>query len=126
MSSDEEDVVNLIAAFQKGPRKLSLRGRSRPSFSPGNFISSGDEDHASQSSPAQPRKAVAVVVSPVRNREEYTYYEPREAVQNILREFTHKGDLMYEVKLSDGNTREVSESAISAITSVGEIALSLM
>jgi chromodomain-helicase-DNA-binding protein 4 len=53
------------------------------------------------------RKAVAVKPAPVRNRHDYTYYAPTEIVQKILRKYQKKGDLMYEIKLTDGITKQV-------------------
>ena len=47
----------------------------------------------------------------MRNRQEYTYFEPKDEVESILREFTTKGRVMYKVILEGGATKEVSEAA---------------
>jgi hypothetical protein len=71
-----------MAAFQgkgKGQRKAPPSTRKRSSFSPGNFISdqsSTVDEPKNKRAPAIRRKVVGIRVSPVRNRHEYTYYEP--------------------------------------------------
>jgi chromodomain-helicase-DNA-binding protein 4 len=112
MSSDD-DGADLMASFKKGERvKPSPRAQEPQSFSPSNFISdqSSGDDAASKRSPVVARKAVAVRAAPVRNRSEYKYYEPvEEKLAKILREYSHKGDLLYEVKLVSGATKQVSK-----------------
>ncbi|ORY14692.1 PHD/FYVE-zinc-finger like domain-domain-containing protein [Clohesyomyces aquaticus] len=130
MSSDE-DGVDLMATFQKcakghppatraapskpsgpprrhapPPRNVPTRATLQSSFSPGMFVS--DESSGAEEPQKVIRKAVAVRVEPVRNRREYTYIPVTESVDKILREYTHRGDLLYEVKLSGGGTKTVS------------------
>lgn len=121
MSSDDDGSV-LMAAFKKGAASKKDLGRSasrqapsprkQASFSPGQFISDDESEDAdkgaSMPTAISVRKAIAVRAAPVRNRSEYTYYEPQDTVENIVREFQKNGNLMYEVKLTNGQTREVS------------------
>jgi hypothetical protein len=67
----------------------------------------GDVTHV-QSPPKRSRLA-AVVVPPVRNRHEYVYYEPKDEVESVVREFSKRGDMRYEVTLFGGKTKEVRE-----------------
>jgi hypothetical protein len=46
----------------------------------------------------------------VKNRNEYTYYEPQDEVEAIVREFKKNDDLAYEVKLVGAGTKEVSDA----------------
>ncbi|KAF2193813.1 hypothetical protein K469DRAFT_712645 [Zopfia rhizophila CBS 207.26] len=115
MSSDE-DGAGLMEAFQsRGSRNAAPRARKLASVSPGMFISdessAAEEDTSnfvSQSSKPVARKLVAVRVPPVRNRHEYTYYEPEESVEKVLREFRRGNELTYEIKLTDERTKTVS------------------
>ncbi|PVI04094.1 hypothetical protein DM02DRAFT_519327 [Periconia macrospinosa] len=111
MSSDDNGSA-LMAAFQsKGKRSAPPSTRRQTSFSPGDFISdqsSATEGRRTTRKPMPPRKATAVKVAPVRNRHEYTYYEPRETVKKILREYDQRGTLMYTVKLDDGAIKEAT------------------
>jgi hypothetical protein len=122
--SSSDDGSDLVAAFKKGPPKGAVKQapgrasgqapppRKQTSFSPRQFISddeSGEGDRrTSIPFTTSTRKAIAVRVTPVRNRSEYTYYEPQDAVENIVREFQRKGDIIYEVKLTNGRTQQVS------------------
>jgi len=122
MSSDE-DSASLMAAFKRGSEKYSINtsaatsskpppSRRKPSFSPEQFISDGSSTDGGEIRGQVPllykRKAVAVRAPPVRNRSEYTYYEPSEIVQSIVRKSQRRGKIIYEVKLIDGNTKQVS------------------
>jgi hypothetical protein len=44
----------------------------------------------------------------VRNLGEYKYYEPKEEINHIVREYQRKGGIMYEVALTTGEIRRVS------------------
>jgi chromodomain-helicase-DNA-binding protein 4 len=128
MSSDD-DPSALMAAFKKGapPKKVLESRASRPappprkqaSSSSGQSILADESGNKNGGTSIQtvtlPRKAVAVVVTPVRNRAEYTYYEPQDTVDNIVREFQRKGHFMYEVKLTNGRIHKVSEYALQSI-----------
>jgi hypothetical protein len=115
MSSDE-DGAELMAAFKKGGRSAPPKPR-QPSVSPGMFIS---EDSSTEESPMNPtpslfrRVAVAVRVKPIKNREDYAFYELKDEVARVLREFRLKGDIMYEIKLTNGNIQQVSQPRCSA------------
>jgi hypothetical protein len=112
MSSDE-DSSDLMASFKRGNGSASAM-RKQASVSPGMFFSeeesSAGENHAPtlRHQAGNRRVAVAVKVPPVRNRSDYTYYEPKQVVHRILREYTRKGEIMYEVELPNGRTRQVS------------------
>ncbi|KAF2258008.1 hypothetical protein CC78DRAFT_538119 [Lojkania enalia] len=113
MRSDDDNVDH-IAAFRSAKPKYPPRTREQPSVSPGMFMteesSSADVESTSYRSPRvnpTKRKVVAVRVPPVRNREEFVYYEPKKSVRGILREFQRQGNLMYEVKLVTGETEEI-------------------
>ncbi|KAF2274723.1 uncharacterized protein EI97DRAFT_434949 [Westerdykella ornata] len=112
MSSDDEE-GNLMASFKRGGRTRSIPRKQAP-LSPGDFVSS-DESSAHDEAPARTgasttvrKVAVAVRVRPVRNVEEYTYYEPAEEIERINREYGKSGQMMYEVVLSTGQTRQIS------------------
>ncbi|KAF2465544.1 uncharacterized protein BDR25DRAFT_346076 [Lindgomyces ingoldianus] len=129
--SSSDDGAELMATFKSMSRKhnAATPSRKQPSMSPGLFISdessTGGKETAIQM--ARPlkhvtRKAVAVQVTPVQNRKEYTYYEPKDSVEQILREYTRKGDLLFEVKLSDGTEKTLSFEELLVIEN-GSIAL---
>ncbi|KAF2874432.1 PHD/FYVE-zinc-finger like domain-containing protein [Massariosphaeria phaeospora] len=107
MSSDE-DGADLMAAFKRTAIGAPPRGRRQTSFSPGDFVSGESSGEDTRVAPDSMRKLVAVKAPPVRNRHQYTYYEPKDAVERILREFQKRGELMYEVKLTDGRTEQVN------------------
>lgn len=56
------------------------------------------------------RKAICVRAKPLDDRSEYVYYEPKDEVEGILREFSRRGDMIYEVRLFGDRTKQVSES----------------
>ncbi|CAO2655961.1 Nn.00g047640.m01.CDS01 [Neocucurbitaria sp. VM-36] len=115
MSSDE-DGAQLMAAFKKqGGRNSSAAPPKSPKptpFSPGDFISDdglADEEHATTgASPPKSRIAICVRASPIRNKHEYTYYEPKDEVRGILRKFTRGREMMYEVRLWDNSTKVIT------------------
>lgn len=115
--SSSEDEANLMASFKRPNRSAAPPKRKETSVSPAMFFSddnsAGDNNATSQrSSHGAPKFAVAVRARPLRNRDEFTYYEPKEEIERILREFSRRGNIMYEVKLADGQTRRVSEMAL--------------
>ena len=77
-----------------------------------NFLSdsSPGEDVVNAEPPPKVRRVLHVRPEPVRNRDEYTYYEPKDEVESIIKETTKKGDIIYEVKLVGGGMREVSKT----------------
>lgn len=114
--SSEEDSARLIANFKKrGGRNAAPPRTPAPSaFSPGAFISGnstlGDDDASPARSVPRTRRAICVRPKPIANKEEYTYIEPRDEVDGILREFNgRKGEMLYEVRLFGDKTKQVSE-----------------
>jgi hypothetical protein len=113
MSSDE-DGATLMAAFkQNGHRKAAqLPSRQRISKSPDVAMSERSATvDGSVSLPEEvhlPRRAICVRVKPVHDREEFTFYEPQEEIEDIIREFKRRGDMHYEVRLFGDTTKEVS------------------
>ena len=87
--------------------------QKRVSIAVENFLSdsSSEEDIDNAGSPPKVRRVLQIRPSPVRNRQEYTYFEPQDEVESILREITTKGRVMYKVRLEGGATKEVSEAA---------------
>lgn len=73
--------------------------------------SSAEEHVAAAEPPPKVRRLLQIRPKPVQNREEYTYYEPQDEVESIVRESTKRGELAYEVRLVGGEIREVSEAA---------------
>lgn len=138
MSSDE-DATQLMAAFRKGPitktganefksasaaspsrRSTPRRSPARPSLARKrasiaveSFLSdsSSEVNVAHAESPPKVRRVLHVRASPVRDRDEYTYYEPKDEVESIVQEITTKGQVMFEVKLAGGGTTQVSEGS---------------
>lgn len=116
MSSDD-DPAELMASFKRNGAPTVQAAtpsprRKQPSVSPeiplseqASARSMGSADLPKPN--ASRRVAVAVRVPPIRNPEEYTYYEPKVEVEHILRECSRRGELMYDVKLSDGTLRQV-------------------
>ncbi|CAI6326909.1 unnamed protein product [Periconia digitata] len=108
MSSDG-DGASLMATFQgKGKPTTTRRQKS---FSPGDFFSdqSSAAEELQQKRKTMPRrKLIAVRVSPIRNRHEYTYHEPKETVEKVYREYDRDGILMYTVGLDGGITKGVT------------------
>jgi hypothetical protein len=121
MSSDD-DPSALMAVFKKGaPKKAPESEASRPappprkqaSSSSGQLILDDESENPNGGTGIQSvtsaRRAVAVRVGPVRDRAQYTYYEPQDTVDTIVRGFQRKGHSMYEVKLTNGRIQQVSE-----------------
>jgi hypothetical protein len=115
--SSEEDGAQLMATFKrKNDRKATPPQTAVPSaFSPGAFISEqstpADEDVSSVQPQPRTRRAICVRVKPIANKAEYTYIEPRDEVEGILREFYgRRGNTLYEVRLFGDKIQQVSES----------------
>ena len=120
MDSDESDrSVDILAAFQKksgaAPKKTSQP--RKPSVSPGMFISDESPNAAEDATPvrSQDQKQqekrefqIAIRASPVKNRDLYKPWVPKESVKHVVREIDRKGDLMYEIRLTNGTTKKVS------------------
>jgi hypothetical protein len=115
MSSDD-DPADLLAAFKRNESNPSIPAapprRKEASVSPEMVVEESSARGQEKTSPHKASStrmvAVAVRVPPVRNREEYTYYEPKDEVEQIRREYSRRGKMMYEVKLTDGKLEQVS------------------
>ncbi|KAF1833747.1 hypothetical protein BDW02DRAFT_370542 [Decorospora gaudefroyi] len=117
MSSDEDGAALMAAFKKKSPRRKSSATPLRPAkqafFSPGALFSedgSAEElgDSIAVQTPPPRRRIAALRVSPVRNREEYTYYEPKDEVEGIIREFSKRGEMRYQARLFGDSTKEIS------------------
>ncbi|UPX15156.1 uncharacterized protein EKO05_0005613 [Ascochyta rabiei] len=135
MSSDE-DASQLMTAFKKGgttrvgantanmrtsappPRSATPRrspapqspAKKRAIVAVDQFLSesgSAGEEGIDAESPPKVRRLLHIRPEPVRNKHEYTYYEPLEEVESIVQEVTGNDHVAYEVKLVGGATREV-------------------
>lgn len=113
MSSDE-DGAQLMATFQKqtSQNAPSPQRKEQSSVPARDFIlehsSEAERGMSRAQSPRKTRRALCVRVKPVENKDEYTYYEPRDEVEAIVREFSKRGKMLYEVRLSDGSAKQVS------------------
>ena len=74
--------------------------------------SSSGDDVINAEPPPKVRRLLQIRPKPIANKEEYTYYEPKEEVESIVKESIKRGnDIAYVVKLVGGTTKEVSEAA---------------
>ena len=135
MSSDE-DVNQLLAAFKKSstttpganartsatssrhsiprhsPVQRSPAKKSTPALPKNSSLDSySAEDVASEKSPPKVRRLLYIRPKPLKNKDEYVYYEPQDEVDSVIHESTRRGAVTYEVKLVGGETRKVSETA---------------
>lgn len=121
--SSSEDGEDLIAAFKKGEKVKSIAPSSK-SGSDDDLIATFKKGGAMKSITTSPqpttRKALCVRVLPVRNKEEYIFYEPKDEVVEIVREFSRRGIFNYEVKLLGNKTREVS-AILAAVIPRGKV-----
>ncbi|KAH3934471.1 hypothetical protein JI435_064500 [Parastagonospora nodorum SN15] len=107
MSSDD-DGAQLMAAFQrKDSRKAAPPPKPPRIASPVEPAEPDQDVEATGRDAEEPRvrRALCVRVKPVTNRDEYVYYEPAEEVEEILKEYSRRGDMLYEVKMT-GNTKK--------------------
>jgi chromodomain-helicase-DNA-binding protein 4 len=115
MDADDHDTSRLMAAFKKntGKRTDAVSTTSTPRTRTRTRTRTPTPTRTSSPpSPPQrsrPRKLVGVFPSPVKNRDDYVYYEPVDNVAAIIREFTKRGDIMYQVNMSSGTSTQVSE-----------------
>jgi hypothetical protein len=120
--SSGEDSAQLVAAFQKkGSRKAAPPPSPERVVSPIGRTASEhtlETDDAKSQSSSRPavRQAVCVRVKPVSNRKEYVYYEPAEEVLEILKEYSKRGDMLYEARLIGHATKQVSVISESSPT----------
>ena len=117
MSSDEDGAA-LMAAFKKnGASKAgaaSAKPTTRPAVSSPSTVSGNvseeEGDIVNVESPPRTRRLAYVRAPPVRNKREYTYYEPQDEILAIEREYSRRGKMLYQVLLSGDTTKEVSEN----------------
>jgi hypothetical protein len=117
MSSDE-DGAKLMAAFKKSagpkaiPRKTTPLEKARTPAPAEESIATHNSEFERSRSREQPtlktRRALCVRVSPVLDRDQYTYFEPEDEVGEIIREFSRRGDILYDVRLLSGTSKQVS------------------
>ncbi|KAF2830729.1 hypothetical protein CC86DRAFT_343714 [Ophiobolus disseminans] len=111
MSSDE-DGSQLMAAFKGGGRNAAPpKVAKQPTLSPADLMS----EHSSEAEVDTPRsekpttrRALCVRVEPVDKKDEYVFYEPKDEVEGILREFSKKREVLYEVRLFGDNTKQIT------------------
>jgi len=111
MSSDEDSAA-LMAAFRTKGAGSALAKKT--SFSPSaplaNDYSDGKDNVVRANILPRKQRVVCVRVPTAKiNTADYTYYEPVNEVETILREFAGKGrDMMYQVRLFGGRIKQVS------------------
>jgi hypothetical protein len=113
MSSDD-DGAQLMAAFQrKDSRKAVPPTEPSRIASPVEPAEPNQDVEATSKDVEEPRvrRAVCVRVKPVSNRDEYVYYEPAEEVEEIVKEYSRRGDMLYEVKMTGDTKKQVSASS---------------
>ncbi|KAI8935063.1 hypothetical protein NX059_007661, partial [Plenodomus lindquistii] len=109
--SSSEDGAQLMAAFKKKPgRKPSAA--PRPTSTPRRAVSDASTPVAIAFTPVnrppKPRKLHHVRASPVRNRDEYEYFAPRDEVEEIVNEYSKRGDMMYKVRLWGDTVKHIT------------------
>ncbi|KAH7346025.1 hypothetical protein BKA66DRAFT_576699 [Pyrenochaeta sp. MPI-SDFR-AT-0127] len=115
MSSDE-DGAKLMASFKKKGEQKSVAApaqlEKQPSFSPADFLSedepAGEETHKNVDTGPIIRRLMYVRAVPVRDKHEYTYYEPEDEVEDIIREFSRRGKTVFEVRLWRDKAEEIT------------------
>lgn len=115
MSSDE-DTAALMAAFKKGAAKpKSNASPTQPEAQPSHHASSSkDESIIHIQTATTTRKLLCVRIPPATiNRADYTYYEPKDEVEYIMREFSEgNGDMSYQVRLVGKQVKQVSSTLV--------------
>jgi hypothetical protein len=112
MSSDE-DGAELMAAFKKnaGPKATPLdkaQSHGPVEESTATHNSEPGRSRSREEPTSKTRRALCVRVRPVLDRDAYTYFEPEDEVEEILREFSRRGDMLYDVMLLSGSSKQVS------------------
>lgn len=115
--SATKSATNTPAPRRSTPRRSPVRReppkkRASPAVERLLSESSSEEDIINAEPPPKVRRLLHIRPKPVLNREEYTYYEPQEEVERIVKKSTKRGtDIAYVVKLIGGETKEVSAAA---------------
>ena len=103
-TTSDEDEIDLMASFKKGAKGQTRRPNARSLSKRSSDQESADEEVNNLQAP---QRLVAVQVPPVRNRNQYMYYDGQEAVQRVNRGFEKRGELMYAIELVDGTKKQV-------------------
>jgi len=112
MSSDEDSAALMVAFRTKGAGSaLAKKKPFSPSASLANDHSDGDDDAMRANILPRKQRALCVRVPVAKiNTADYTYYEPVDEVETIVREFAGKGrNMMYQVRLFGGRIKQVSD-----------------
>ncbi|KAL6707679.1 hypothetical protein ACN47E_003800 [Coniothyrium glycines] len=115
MSSDE-DGATLMAAFRKGGIRAKAAApqpggsSTQRSPTPAALVSRAEDaaNSVSEAPSPQTRRLAFVRAPPIPNPNEYTYYEPQDEVVEVLKEYSRRGQMLYEVTYSSGETKEIS------------------
>lgn len=115
MSSSDEDGVTLMAAFKRNgnrnapPTRTSDQSQLSRTISPAaNTQEDGEEIIRVAQSIS--RKAVCVRIPPAQNKHEYVFFEPQDEVESVIRMYSRGGEMIHDVRLVGGASKEVSES----------------
>ncbi|KAL5461724.1 hypothetical protein PMIN06_002014 [Paraphaeosphaeria minitans] len=112
---DDDDEVDLMASFKKSAEGPA-RGRKARSQTSGRDSSVEEMEHnRTQRTQQAPQKLAAVRVPPVHNRNQYIYYDGKDAVQRVRREFEKRGELLYDISLVDGTYKQVTFDELLAL-----------
>ena len=116
MSSDEDGVA-LMAAFKIGghkalPRQSAPRHSRSPNTSVPHSVSEEEENTTMSRSPPRTRRLAYIRAPPVRNKSEFEYYELEDEVVEINQEYSRRGEMLYQVRLSSGKIKEVSDTKV--------------
>jgi hypothetical protein len=112
--SEDDDSAELITAFQRNGRRKAAPPRPVQPPSSSRRASRSNRSSKTQDKPDDEslpptRRAAFVRPKPVVNREEYTYFEPQDEVEEVLKEYDQGGNMMYEVRLCGDTVKRVSE-----------------
>ncbi|KAF3040471.1 hypothetical protein E8E12_004481 [Didymella heteroderae] len=78
--------------------------------------SSSGQDVVTAESPPKVRRLLHIRPKPIANKDEYTYYEPQEEVESIVKESAKRGnDIAFVVKLVGGGTKEINFDDLLAL-----------
>lgn len=134
MSSSDEDGATLMAAFKRkgnhSAAALRLAARPPRAISAVENTPEVDEDSIREDSvreistkaqQAMSRRAVCVRIKPVPRKHEYTYYEPQIEIEAVMREWSRRGEMMYDVRLVGGASKEVSGFGKGSLTGSAKV-----
>jgi hypothetical protein len=134
MSSSDEDGATLMAAFKnkgnrdaaaprlaaRAPRAISVVEHT-PEVDEGSTQEDGTREGSSRAQQAIPRRAVCVRITPVQRKHEYTYYEPQIEIEAVRREWSRRGEMMFDVLLVGGISKEVSGFGKGSLTGPAKV-----